>query len=312
MTPVLPQKRALHRTLVISTLSAFVLLGALGLGACGGGDDESGGASTSASSAAPPDTTAPATTTTISVEPLRILVSNDDGYAAEGIDVLVAALLELPDVEVTVVAPLENKSGTGGSTTPGTLTATEQQTAGGYPVTAVDGFPADSVNYGLDSVLADAPPHLVVAGSNFGQNLGVLTDVSGTVGAARAAGSRGIPALAVSQGLADAPDYPASVAAAVAWIVEHRAEILAFDPTSGDAAEVWNLNAPTCAVGEPRGVLEIDAATEQTGKEIVQDIDCTVTTDGTGGGTADIANDVEAFALGYITLSEVGTEPAAA
>ena len=51
--------------------------------------------------------------------PLRILVTNDDGVAAPGIDALVEALRKLPGVKVTVIAPAENKSGTGSSTTPG-------------------------------------------------------------------------------------------------------------------------------------------------------------------------------------------------
>jgi 5'-nucleotidase len=124
----------------------------------------------------------------------------------------------------------------------------------------------------------------------------VLTDVSGTVGAARTAARRGIPALAISQGLADAPDYAAGIDAAITWITEHRADILAF---SGPEADVWSINAPTCTAGTPRGVLEIATAAEGTGEEVRTDVDCTVTDENP-------EHDVEAFNWGYITLSNVG------
>ena len=52
-------------------------------------------------------------------------------------------------------------------------------------------------------------PDVVLSGINQGQNLGALSDVSGTVGAARTAARHGIPALAVSQGTGNPPDYAA-------------------------------------------------------------------------------------------------------
>ena len=145
-------------------------------------------------------TTVPAT--------LHILVTNDDGVGAPGIDAVVEALRALPDTEVTVVAPLENQSGTGGQTTPGTLTVTDTTTASGYPAKAVAGFPADSVIWAFDQAGVTQKPDLVVSGINFGQNLGPAVAISGTVGAAEAAAARGVPALAASQGLADVPNYP--------------------------------------------------------------------------------------------------------
>ena len=82
-------------------------------------------------------------------EPLRILVSNDDGFDALGIDAVVEALRALPGVTVTVVAPATNQSGTGEQITDGPLTATSEQTLSGYPATAVQGFPADSIIYAI-------------------------------------------------------------------------------------------------------------------------------------------------------------------
>ena len=142
-------------------------------------------------------------------------MTNDDGYSAPGIDAVVQGLRTLPDVSITVVAPLANQSGTGGKTTPGTLAVTDVKTASGYAAKAVAGFPADTVIWAVDQHGLAQKPQVVISGVNFGQNLGVATNLSGTVGAARAAASRGIPALAASAGLAPpgvaAPDFATAV-----------------------------------------------------------------------------------------------------
>ena len=83
---------------------------------------------------------------------LHILVTNDDGYDAAGIDVVTEALRKRPHVAVTVVAPATNKSGTGSQATEGDLTATKRATASGYPATAVNGFPSDTIRYALDTL----------------------------------------------------------------------------------------------------------------------------------------------------------------
>src|SRR6476646_2216929 len=176
----------------LAALSAAVAVGAVtALAAC----------SSDSSTPAASTTTKPATA------PLTILVTNDDGYAAPGISTVTQALAALPDVRVTVVAPATNQSGTGGQTTAGTLTTLPgtQETAPGHPATAVVGFPADSVNYALDTMHLE--PDLVVSGINQGQNLGPLAAVSGPVGAAKRAAAAGIPAIAVSQGIAADPQY---------------------------------------------------------------------------------------------------------
>ena len=143
--------------------------------------------------------------------PLQILVTNDDGYDAKGIDAVVEALRALPDTQVTVVAPLTNQSGSGGKTTDGPLTATDVKTPSGYPAKAVAGYPADSITWAIDQHGIDFTPDLVVVGHQLRPERRRGRDISGTVGAARAAAARGIPALASSQGLPDPPDYAAGV-----------------------------------------------------------------------------------------------------
>lgn len=221
---------------------------------------------------------------------LRILVTNDDGVTAPGIDALVEGLRDLSRVKVTVVAPAANQSGTGAQTTAGELVTTETTTAGGYPAIAVEGFPADTVNFALDGGIPKIP-HVVVSGVNQGQNLGPVFTVSGTVGAARTAVGRGIPGVAVSAGLGDSPDYAAGVDEAITWVKQHRKELVKDD----DPTNVVNINVPTCAAGEIRGLVEVPAA--PTGDALAA-VDCTSTLE-------DPTDDLIAFTNGFATLSKI-------
>ena len=128
-------------------------------------------------------------------------MSNDGGYDAEGIGAVVEALIALPDTNnVTVVAPAENQVRGRGSTTPGELTATDEETLSGYPVTAVQGFPADAVNYGGSPTSSRSRRTSSSPGLNEGQNMGPSSRrLSGTVGRPRRR-RPGHPALATSQG----------------------------------------------------------------------------------------------------------------
>lgn len=312
-------------TRLISLRSLTVLLAAsMVFAACGDDDDAGAPEPTTASTAAIVDTVAttttaapattttaaatttttePATTTTLAPVVLRVLVSNDDGVAAAGIDALVQALLELDDIEVTVVAPLENQSGTGGSTTEGELEVTETTTASGYEALAVKGFPADAVNYALDNVL-DEPPHLVVSGVNAGQNIGPFNELSGTVGAARAAARRGIPAVAVSHGLADPLSFKAGVDAVIVWIGEHRSELEQSDGSDSEPLDVVTFNAPTCPDDAVRGTIEVPTATDFAGRD-ANAVKCDSTLE-------DPIDDVDAFLNGFVAQSAVSPEPAAA
>lgn len=223
---------------------------------------------------------------------LHILVTNDDGFDAPGIDVVTEALRKLPQVKVTVVAPATNKSGTGSQTTTGDLTATQRKTASGYPATAVDGFPSDAVRYALETM--NVKPDVVVSGINAGQNLGPITGVSGTVGAAKAAASRGIPAIASSQGLVPGtdPQYIVGAGLVIDWVRARWSGLLAQQVT----ADVVNLNIPTCASGRLRGVKQAPLATDGANAVDPANCDSTVT---------DLPTDVAAFHNGYASVTEL-------
>lgn len=242
--------------------------------------------------------TAATTTTSVPAErDLHILVTNDDGVRAEGIDTLVRALNGVEGVDVTVVAPAGQQSGTGGKATAGPLTRRPAKTASGHAAIAVDGFPADTIRVALDDLGLE--PDLVISGINEGQNLGPLVEISGTVGAARAAARRGIPALAVSQGLGEPLDFAEGAAIVVRWLEEHR-DALALGEVPADV--VVNLNVPSCDAGEVRGTLEVALAPDLDG--FAATTDCTSTATG-------FTEDVAAFGNGFATITDVSVEPAA-
>jgi 5'/3'-nucleotidase len=123
---------------------------------------------------------------------VKILVSNDDGYRAEGIARLRAALASLG--EVTVVAPDRNRSGAGNSLTLDMPLRLMQSEPGVY---FVAGTPTDCVHLGITGAL-DVDFDMVASGINDGANLGDDVLYSGTVAAAIEGRFLGLPALAFS------------------------------------------------------------------------------------------------------------------
>ncbi|MBX3286246.1 MAG: 5'/3'-nucleotidase SurE [Actinobacteria bacterium] len=277
-----------------SVLAALAVSAALVLAGCGSSDSDG--------AADPTTTTAAAeatTTTTVAAEPLQILVSNDDGYQAEGIDVLVEALSGVDGVEVTVVAPLTQQSGTGGKSTEGDLPVTDVELASGHPAKAVEGFPSDAVRVAIDDLGIE--PDLVITGINEGQNVGPAVDLSGTVGAARAAVARGVPALATSQGTGATYDYEAAVPLILDWLEEHREAIAAGE----EPVAVTNLNVPSCATGEVRGLEEAEADLDGDFGEALAAQDCSSTA-----AADDLDGDVALLNAGFATIGPVADAPA--
>lgn len=124
---------------------------------------------------------------------MRILVSNDDGYNAPGIEALARALSGLG--EITVVAPEVNHSGASNSLTLNRPLSV-RTAANGFHY--VNGTPSDCVHVALTGGLIPDRPDLVVSGINNGANLGEDTLYSGTVAAASEGYLFGIPSIAFS------------------------------------------------------------------------------------------------------------------
>lgn len=123
---------------------------------------------------------------------MRILLSNDDGYFAPGIDCLALALAEV--AEITVVAPERDRSGASNSLTLDRPLSLKRAANGYYHV---NGTPTDCVHLAVTGML-DELPDMVVSGINLGANMGDDTIYSGTVAAATEGFLLGIPSLAVS------------------------------------------------------------------------------------------------------------------
>jgi 5'/3'-nucleotidase len=131
---------------------------------------------------------------------LRVLLTNDDGIHAEGLQTLRRALAALEDVELAVIAPDENMSATARSiTTRRPLWVTEVPFDDGTHGYSCDGTPVDCVRLASLGLVDGFEPDVVVAGINHGSNLGDDITYSGTVAAAFEGIVLGVPALAVSQ-----------------------------------------------------------------------------------------------------------------
>ncbi len=182
----------------------------------------------------------------------RILISNDDGIDAPGLDRLRDIAAQLSD-DVWVVAPKSNQSGVGHCLTLGTEL---QYTKKSDRVFALNGTPADCVIVACTDLLKDKQPDIVLAGVNHGQNLGDIINCSGTLAAAREGALQGALGIALSQGI----DY------------ENQADVF-WHTTNGFALEVlqklieqagsaetrnpdiyYNVNFPICDMSEVSGI----------------------------------------------------------
>jgi 5'-nucleotidase len=153
---------------------------------------------------------------------MRVLLTNDDGITATGLNALRRALLELPDIDLEVIAPDSNRSASGRAVTlHDPIWVEEVEFGDGTNGFATDGTPVDCVRF-ASLGLIEAPPELIVSGINHGANLGDDITYSGTVAAALEGIMLGIPAIAVS--LVRGGDF-APLAAFVARLVDELDEV---------------------------------------------------------------------------------------
>jgi 5'-nucleotidase len=130
---------------------------------------------------------------------VRILLTNDDGIAATGLQVLRRELRRIDDIQVDVIAPDSNRSASARSiTVRSPLSVEEVRFEDGDPGYATDGTPVDCVRFADVGLIGDRPD-LIVSGINHGLNLGDDVTYSGTVAAAFEGVILGIPSIAVSQ-----------------------------------------------------------------------------------------------------------------
>ena len=174
---------------------------------------------------------------------MKILLSNDDGYRAEGLDALGRAMRPLG--AVTVVAPDRNRSGASNSLTLDVPVRATTYAADSY---YCNGTPTDCVHLAV-SGLFDFDHDIVVSGVNDGANLGDDTLYSGTVAAAVEGRFLGLPAIAVS--LCVEPGSPRNFASA-AEVAARLVDRMAKTPLQGSV--ILNVNVPDLPDGALRGI----------------------------------------------------------
>jgi 5'-nucleotidase len=125
---------------------------------------------------------------------MRILITNDDGYQAKGIQVLANIMKKYG--EVTVIAPKIHQSGMSMAVSLGFKQIAHKDLGNGWHY--VDATPASCVKFGLNTIFLNQFPDVVVSGINHGSNASTASCYSGTLGAAAEAALNGIPAIGVS------------------------------------------------------------------------------------------------------------------
>ena len=183
---------------------------------------------------------------------MRILLTNDDGISAPGLQAVRRALRELDGIDVDVIAPNSNRSATARSiTTRSPLSIEEVEFGDGDRGYATDGTPVDCVRF-AELGLVGSRPDLIVSGINHGSNLGDDITYSGTVAAALEGIVLGIPAVAFSQQSSGGGmgyvsgrfDFEHAAAFAAQLVGRLRTEPM-------PEATLINVNSPA---GEPGGV----------------------------------------------------------
>ena len=135
-----------------------------------------------------------------SIHGVRVLLTNDDGIEAAGLQALRRALAQVPSLELAVIAPDGNRSAMARSiTTRRPLWVREVDFEDGSVGYATDGTPVDCVRLANLGLIEGFSAELVVSGINHGSNLGDDITYSGTVAAALEAIVLGLPGIAVSQ-----------------------------------------------------------------------------------------------------------------
>jgi len=230
---------------------------------------------------------------------VKILLTNDDGIYAPGLAALETVLRTMGDV--TVVAPATEQSGVGHSVTflkP--LICKEVFDGDRRRGWAVEGSPADCVKIGVFEFF-DSPPDLVVSGVNGGLNAGINVLYSGTVAAAIEGAFFGITSVAVSLEF----DEHAKFETAAQKAGQIIRKILA---SKDNKPQLYNLNIPTAATVEDRGVKVVPMGTGRYGEHFISRTDPRgrtyywATNDPPPQPT-DHETDLTALSKGFITLS---------
>jgi len=191
--------------------------------------------------------------------PYRILVTNDDGVNAPGIAAVAQALQAIGTP--IVVGPADNQTGKGQAIITSEPVFRQDLTLrNGLPAIGLSATPASTVNIAIRNILMPRPD-LVVSGVNTEYNLGLSTEVSGTVGAAREAARLGIPAIAASMSGAAFSRDLVYAAEEVVWVAR-RVKQWGLPPNT-----FLNVNIPGMPDGGYKGYMITRQGQVRTGTE---------------------------------------------
>jgi 5'-nucleotidase len=194
---------------------------------------------------------------------MRILVSNDDGIHAPGLEVLEAIAHQLSD-DVWVVAPEVERSGASRAIT---LSEPLRVRSISEKRFACSGSPTDCVLLGITELIQGKRPDLVLSGVNRGQNLAEDVTVSGTVAAAMQGMDMGVPSIALSQ----ARGFRAEGNTAWETAAAHGPDVIkALLASPWPNGVIMNVNFPDCA---PEDVTGREATFQGRRDEAVNHID---------------------------------------
>jgi 5'-nucleotidase len=189
---------------------------------------------------------------------MRILVSNDDGYQAEGIKKLTQAISEI--AEVVVVAPNENKSAASSSLTIGKPLKPVQIDENIY---SIDATPSDCVHLALCGFLQESID-LVVTGINLGANLGDDVIYSGTVAGAIEGRFLGLPSIAISLASWKCKHFETA-----AIIAKRLVEKIEKAPLSHNT--IINVNVPDVPIEQIKGIKSTRLGNRHMSEPSIQD-----------------------------------------
>ncbi len=191
---------------------------------------------------------------------LCILLSNDDGIAAQGIEVLERIARTLTD-DVWVVAPSVERSGAGHSLTIHEPLRPVKISERRY---SVSGTPTDCVMVAINHIMKESPPDLVLSGINHGGNLGEDVHYSGTIAAAMEGVLLGVRSIALSQVWNDAEVIDWSTA-------EHFAPgvIRKICAVGWGKDVLMNINFPERAISEVKGVAPATQGKHKVGDDLL-------------------------------------------
>ena len=191
---------------------------------------------------------------------MKILISNDDGYMAEGIKALSDALSTIG--EITVVAPDRNRSGASNSLTLENPLRLNKLDNGVY---RVEGTPTDCVHLAITGLLEDEPD-MVVSGINSGANLGDDVLYSGTVAAAMEGRFLGLPAIAISLTSHTGVHYETA-----AWVAQKLVKQL--QHTALPADTILNVNVPDLPIDKITGFESTRLGHRHKAEPVIKEFD---------------------------------------